>query len=126
MSVPFIFFLVVVMGKQRRYFMANQHAKKVVCDSLGLVDFAIGLVKYVFNLSDGQVKFLREFKYYRRTVIKPADQKKNFGLVEITIGRVHAHCGAIGSVSNLGCLDEPAILPIGWLGAWASYSLLEW
>ena len=30
-----------------------QHAKKAVSDSLGLVDFAIGLVNSVFNLPDG-------------------------------------------------------------------------
>ena len=35
----------------------NQRAKKVVSDSLGLVDFAIGLVNSVFNLPDGQVVF---------------------------------------------------------------------
>ena len=34
-----------------------QHAKKVVSDSPGLVDFAIGLVNSVFNLPDGQVIF---------------------------------------------------------------------
>ena len=36
--------------------------KKVVSDSLGLVDFAIGLVNSVFSLPDGQVMFLEEFK----------------------------------------------------------------
>ena len=35
----------------------QQRAKKVVSDSLGLVDFAIGLVIFVFNLPDGQVLF---------------------------------------------------------------------
>ena len=30
-----------------------QRTKKVVSDSLGLVDFAIGLVNSVFNLPDG-------------------------------------------------------------------------
>ena len=39
-----------------------QRAKKVVSDSPGLVDFAIGLVNSVFNLPDGQVKFFVEFK----------------------------------------------------------------
>ena len=34
-----------------------QRAKKVVSDSPGLVDFAIGLVNSVINLPDGQVKF---------------------------------------------------------------------
>ena len=37
-----------------------QRAKKVVSDSPGLVDFAIGLVNSVLNLPDGQAKiFLR-------------------------------------------------------------------
>ena len=39
-----------------------QRAKKVVSDSPGLVDFAIGLVKSVFNLPNGQVMFFEEFK----------------------------------------------------------------
>ena len=39
-----------------------QHAKKVVSDSLGLVDFAIGLVNSILNLPDGQVIFLGKFK----------------------------------------------------------------
>ena len=51
-----------VWGKQRRYIMANQCAKKVVSGGTGLLDFAVGLVTYVFNLPDGQVKFLEEFK----------------------------------------------------------------
>ena len=45
--------------------LINQHAKKVVSDSLGLVDFAIGLVNSVFhlpNLPNGQVTFLEEFE----------------------------------------------------------------
>ena len=40
----------------------NQRVKKVVSDSLGLVDFAIGLVNSVFNLPDGQVMFFEEFE----------------------------------------------------------------
>ena len=39
-----------------------QRAKKAVSDSPGLVDFAIGLVNSVINLSIGQVKFFEEFK----------------------------------------------------------------
>ena len=39
-----------------------QQAKKVVSDSLGLVDFAIGLVNSVLNLPDGQVKFFLGIK----------------------------------------------------------------
>ena len=42
---------------------AHHHcAKKVVSDSPGLVDFAIGLVNSVFNLPDGQVMFFEEFE----------------------------------------------------------------
>lgn len=40
----------------------RQRAKRVVSDSLGLVDFAIGLVNYVLNLTDGQVKIFRRIK----------------------------------------------------------------
>ena len=39
-----------------------QRAKKVVSDSPGLVDFAIGLVIFVFNLPDGQVLFSGEIQ----------------------------------------------------------------
>ena len=38
-----------------------QRAKKVVLDSLGLVDFAIGLVNLVLNLPDRQVKCFEKF-----------------------------------------------------------------
>ena len=53
----------------------KQCAKKVVSDSLGLVDFAIGLVNSVRNLPDGQVKFFEEFKLHKNCVINPAYQK---------------------------------------------------
>ena len=39
-----------------------QFTKKVVSDSPGLVDFAIGLVKSIFILPDGQVMFFEEFE----------------------------------------------------------------
>ena len=39
-----------------------QGAKKVLSDSPGLVDFAIGLVNFVFNFPDGQVNFYEEFE----------------------------------------------------------------
>ena len=39
-----------------------QRAKKVVSDSLGLVEFAIGQVNSVFKLPDGQVMFFEEFE----------------------------------------------------------------
>ena len=40
----------------------TQRATKVVSDSPGLVDFAIGLVNSVFNLPNGQVMFFEEFE----------------------------------------------------------------
>ena len=40
------------------FFYALQRAKKVVSDSPGLVDFAVGLVNPVLNLSARQVVFL--------------------------------------------------------------------
>ena len=40
----------------------KQRAKKVMSDSLGLVDFAIGLVNSVLNLPDRQAKIFREIK----------------------------------------------------------------
>ena len=44
------------------YSLYVQRAKKVVSDSPGLVDFAIGLMNSVFNLPDGQVMFYEEFE----------------------------------------------------------------
>ena len=46
-----------------------QRAKKVVSDSPGLVDLAIGLVNSVINLPDGQVKFFEEFKLQKNCEI---------------------------------------------------------
>ena len=45
-----------------RFSFRAQRAKKVLSDSPGLVDFAIGLVNSVFNLPDGQVMFYEEFE----------------------------------------------------------------
>ena len=42
--------------------VSMQHAKKVVSDSLGLVDFVSRLVNSVFPLPDGQVMFFEEFE----------------------------------------------------------------
>ena len=49
-----------------------QGAKKVVSDSPGLVDFAIGLVNCVLNLPDGQAKIFGELnlqKYCKTNVL---------------------------------------------------------
>ena len=55
--------LVVEMQVVQRYVLFSpQRAKKVVSDSPGLVDFAIGLVNSVFNLPDVQVMFFEEFE----------------------------------------------------------------
>ena len=40
----------------------KQSAKEVVSDSLGLVDFAIGLVIFALNLPNGQVLFFGEIQ----------------------------------------------------------------
>ena len=66
----------------------TQRAKKVVSDSPGLVDFAIGLVNSVFNLPDGQVIFFEEFEKQKNCEINSAVQKA-FGLVEMTSGLVN-------------------------------------
>ena len=38
-------------------YIVTQHAKKIVADSQGLADFAVGLVDSVLHLPDGQMKF---------------------------------------------------------------------
>ena len=40
----------------------TQRVKKVVSDSPGLVDFAIGLVNSVLNFPEGQMKIFRRIK----------------------------------------------------------------
>ena len=65
-----------------------QHAKKVVSDSLGLVDFAIGLVNSVINLPKGQVKFIKEFKLQKNCEINLLI-KTFLGLAEMMFGLVN-------------------------------------
>ena len=64
---------------QRKYYLPN---------SPGLVDFAIGLVNSVINLSDGQVKFFEEFKLQKNCEINLLI-KTFLGLVEILFGLVN-------------------------------------
>ena len=52
---------------------------KVVSDSPGLVDFAIGLVFFVLNLPDGQVLFFGDIQITEGFVINPANQKGFWG-----------------------------------------------
>ena len=63
-------------------------AKKVLFNSPGLLDFAIGLVNSVINLSDGQVKFFEEFKLQKNCDINLLI-KTFLGLVEILFGLVN-------------------------------------
>ena len=66
----------------------NQRAKKVLSDSPGLADFAIGLVNSVINLPDGQVNFFEEFKLQKNCEINLLI-KTFFGLVEMIFGLVN-------------------------------------
>ena len=63
------------------YDSSSQLAKKVVFDSLGLVDFAIGLVIFVLNLPDGQMLFYGEIQI-TEGLINPANQKGFGGLLK--------------------------------------------
>ena len=64
---------------QRKYCLPN---------SPGLVDFAIGLVNSVINLSDGKVKFFEEFKLQKNCEINLLI-KTFLGLAEILFGVVN-------------------------------------
>ena len=66
-----------------------QCAKKVVSDSPGLMDFAIGLVNSVLNLPEGQVKYFEEFNLQKNSEINSAHQKIG-ELVEMRFGLVNA------------------------------------
>ena len=57
-------------------------------DSLGLVDFAIGLVNSVINLPDGQVNFFEEFKLQMNCEINLLI-KMFLGLAEMIFGLVN-------------------------------------
>ena len=68
----------------------KQRAKKVVSDSLGLVDFAIELVNSVLNLPDRQVKYVEEFNLQKNFKINSAHQKILGVQVEMMFGLVNA------------------------------------
>ena len=70
------------------FYKMKQHAKKVVSNSPGKVDFAIGLVKSVLNLPDRQVKFFEEFKLQKNCEINLLI-KTFLGLVEMMFGLVN-------------------------------------
>ena len=67
----------------------DQHAKKVVSDNPGLVDFVIRLVNSVLILPDRQVKFFLRNSNDRITVKSVLLIKEFLGLVEMTFGQVH-------------------------------------
>ena len=69
--------------------LCNQRARKVVSDSPGLKDFAIGLVNSVINLPDGQVKCFEEFKLQKNCEINLLI-KTFLALIEMMFGLVHA------------------------------------
>jgi len=50
-------------------------AKRVVSDTPGLVDFAVGLLSSVLNLLDGQVKYFEEFNLRKNVKINSAHPK---------------------------------------------------
>ena len=63
-------------GAGNRLFSKHyQCAKKVVSDTPGPVDFAIGRVNSVFNLPDGQVVFFEKFTSQKNCDINSASQK---------------------------------------------------
>ena len=70
------------------YFYHCQRAKEVVSYSLGLMDFAIGLVNSVINLHVGQVNFFEEFKLQKSCEINLLI-KTFFKLVEMIYGLVN-------------------------------------
>ena len=69
--------------------MGNQRAKKVMSDSLGLVDYVIGPVNSVLNLPDRQMVFLGEFKL-QKNCNQSCSSIFFFRLVEMMSGLVHA------------------------------------
>ena len=71
--LAFTFMLLVCNHLTRR-----QRAKKVMSDSPGLVDFAIGLVFLVLNLPGGQVLFFGEIQI-TEGLLSILPIKKGFG-----------------------------------------------
>ena len=75
---------IVAFFSLKVYKRYDQGVKKVVSDSLGLVDFAIGLVNSVINLPDGQVKFFEEFNLQKNCEINLLS-KTFLGLIEMML-----------------------------------------
>ena len=92
----------------------SQHVKKVVSDSLGLVDFAIGLVNSVFNLPDGQVQFLRNSRIIEELWNQSAHQTF-LRLVEMMFGLLSVSCS----------LSEWEAVKVTFFAPWIS-KLMSW
>ena len=75
------------MRKTKENTSTDQHAKKVVSDGLGLVDFAVGLVISVLNLPTGKSCFFVKFKL-QKDCNQSYQSKRVLGLVEMTYGLV--------------------------------------
>ena len=84
-------------------FKLSQRAKKVVSDSPGLVDFAIGLVIFV----QGKCCFLGKFKL-QKDYNQSCWSKRVWGLVEMTCELVHASC----------CLPEWQAVRLTFFAPW--------
>ena len=67
-------YLRAIFGPDKQQKGRKQLAKKVVSNSPGLVDFAIGLVNSVLNLPDGQVTCFEEFNLEKNCEINSAHQ----------------------------------------------------
>ena len=68
-----------------------QKESSVQC--LGLVDFAIGLLNFILNLTDVQVQFFEEFKLQSKNCVTVQLTKKYLGLLKMSpllSGIVHA------------------------------------
>ena len=74
--IPAIFSMSLdhLLIKAGMLFTLAQRANKVVSDSLGLVEFDIGLVNSVLNLPIRQVKVFEEFKLQKNCEINCAHQ----------------------------------------------------
>ena len=62
----------------------------MVSDTLGLVDFAVGLVNSVLNLPDRQVNFQGEIFKLQKNCNQSCSSIFFFRLAEMTFGLVHA------------------------------------
>ena len=71
------------------YTITKQHAKKVLSDSLGLVNFAIGLSS-VLKLPDGQTTFLQGIQITKEWQSNQVIKKLVFVLAEMTSGQENA------------------------------------